>query len=491
MKKKESTTNETTNATLEKKRKTSSANYTMAMTALVLAFVIIVNLVVLSISTDYRQIDLTKGSVFTLSEQTEEFLDELDKDITIYMILENITNRNDDLHRLLEVYSDYSKHITLKTINPVQDPTFMENREYVSESSIIVEYGDKFKGVAIDQMYITSDDPNTGSTYIYYDMEGQITSALNYVITDDIPKAYMLKEPTRDTFDKSLLVEIKKQNIDIENISIIEKGEIPNDADIIILDQPVEDISNSEYDMLFDFMENGGSLLMFQYYNHNNETKMPNVEKLLDHYGLSVEYGVALETNKSYIYNSKSYNSRPILEEHEITKDLISTDTNLMVVMGDAIEIGDVPDSVKVEPLLTSTSSAYYKSGSAKNKDSNVSMAQLTSDKVGTFNYAVAVTDDISDDTQSRFIYVSSYSFAETDLYKDMIGSGNSTFVVKCMQWLANQDTTISIPMKSRTFGSLVYTLDARNRILYTVVIIIPAVVLGYGGYVWFRRRKR
>ena len=242
---------------------------------------------------------------------------------------------------------------------------------------------------------------------------------------------------------------------------------------------------------VFEFMENGGSLLMFQYYNHNNETEMPNIENLLDHYGLSVDYGVALETNSSYLYNSTAYNSRPILEEHQITNDLISSGTNLMVVMGDAIQIGDVPDSVTVEPLLTSTSSAYYKSASVKNKNSNTSLAQLTSDKVGIFNYAVAVTDDISADLQSRFIYVSTYSFAETDLYKDTIGAGNSTFVVKCMQWLANQDTTISIPMKSRTYSNLVYTIDASNRILYTVVIIIPAVVLAYGGYVWFRRRKR
>ncbi len=477
--------------TLEKRRKMTSANYTMAMTALVLAFVVIINLIVTSLSTDIRQIDLTRGDVFTLTEQSEELLAELEKDVNIYLILEDVTNRNDDLYKLLEVYADTSDHIKLQTINPAQNPTFMEDREYVSEGSIIVEYGDRFKAVELSEMLIASEDTNTGNTYYFYDMEGQITSAIDYVISDDIPKAYMLKDSKRDLLDESLLVEIRKQNIDIETLELVEKDAIPEDADIIILDQPVEDITDREYELLFAFMENGGSLMMFQYYNHNEDSELSNIEKLLDHYGIEVNYGVALETNSSYLYNSTAYYSKPLLEEHEITQDLIDDSVDLMVVMGDAIEIGDVPDSVTVTPLLTSTSNAYYKAASYKKGTGGTSMGQLASDPVGTFNYAVAITDDITDELQSKFVYISSYAFAETEMFEDTIGSGNATFVVRCMQWLADQESTISIPMKSRTYNNLIYTIDARNRILYTVVIIIPAAVLVYGGYVWFRRRRK
>lgn len=475
--------------TLEKRRKMTNANYTMAMTAMVLAFVVIINMLVSSLSTEIRQFDLTKGDVFTLTDDTKEFLEKLDKEVTISLILEDITNRNDDLYRLLQVYADTCDNIKLQTVNPAQNPTYMEDREYVSEGSIIVEYGDRYKGVELSTMLIASEDSNTGKTYYFYDMEGQITSAINYVVTENIPKAYMLKGATRDLLDTSLLTEIRKQNIDVETLDLVEKGAIPEDADIIILSQPVEDITNAEYEQLMEFMENGGSLLMFEYYNNNEDSKLDNIEKLLEHYGVSVEYGVALETKSDYLYDDKSYTSKPIVKEHDITKDIISNDTNLLVVMGDAINIGDVPDSVTVEPLLTSTPSAYYKAASYKKSSSG--MKQLATDPTGTFNYAVAITDDISESRQSRFVYVSSYAFAETDLFSDTIGTGNATFVVRCMQWLANQEDTISIPMKTRTYTNLVYTVDAKQRIMYTVVIIIPVAVLAYGGYVWFRRRKR
>lgn len=488
----EETTNKSEKVTvLEKRRKMTSANYTMAMTALVLAFVIIINLVVSALSTDYRQIDLTRGSIFTLTEDSLEFLETLEEDVTIYHILTDITNRNDDLYRLLQVYADTSSHVRIQTINPAQNPTFMEDREYVSEGSIIVEYGDKFKAIELSDMLIASEDSTTGNTYYFYDMEGQITSALDYVTSDNIPKAYILRSASRDVFDDSLVGEIAKQNIDIEAINIIENDGIPEDARVIILDQPAEDITDKEYEMLTEYMDNGGSLLMFEYYNHNSDSELPNIENLLDHYGISANYGVALETNSSYIYNSTAYYSKPLVEEHEITKDIIENDSNLLVVMGDAIEIGDVPDSVTVEPLLTSTSNAYYKAASYKKGTASTSMGQLASDPVGTFNYAVAITDDISEELQSKFVYISSYAFAETDTFSEVVGSGNATFVVRCMQWLAGQEQTISIPMRSRTYNSLVYTLDARNRIMYTVVIIVPVVVLVYGGYVWFRRRRK
>ena len=477
---------------LEKHKKATSVNYMMGMTVLVIVLIVIVNMLVSSINAKYRTIDLTKEDVFSLTEDTKNLLDKLDKqdkEITIYMVLEDITDRNDDLYRIVEKYVDYSDKIKYEVVNPVTNPTFLENREYVSNGSIIVESGERSKGIELSSMIITSDDANTGNTYYFYDIEGQITSAINYCMVNDTPKAYMLRGATRDTLDSSLVTEIKKQNIDVESINLENEGAIPEDADIIILDQPVKDISDKEYEMLSKFMDNGGSMLMFEYYNHNEDSELDNIEKLLSKYGISVEYGAALETNTDYQYDSKSYYSKPKLEEHEITEEFMNKeDLNLMVAMGDAIQIGETPDSVTVDPLLTSTSRAYYKSAKYK---SGGSMSQLASDPTGTFNYAVAITDDISDDIQSRMVYFSTYSFAETDMFSESYGSNNASFVVRCMQWLARQDDTVSISIKNRTYSNLIYTVTAKQRILYIVVFIIPAGVMIYGGYVWFKRRKR
>ena len=483
-------TETTKNSALEKRRKQINANYTMAMTGLVLAFIIIINLMVGSLGTNIRQIDLTRGDVFSLTEESKEFIKGLEKDVTLYLILEDVTNRNDDLYKLLQVYDDASEHINIETINPATNPTFLDNREYVSEGSVMVECGERFKGVELAEMLISSEDSSTGNTYYFYDMEGMLTSAIDYVTSDSVPKAYIAKSGYTDVFDETLLKGIRKQNIDVELFEIEKSTDIPEDADIFILDQPAKDISDDLYASLDEFMNNGGSLMMIEYYNHTEASTLTNIEKLLDKYGISSGYGVAIETNTSYLYDDSKFYSKPVLEEHEITSDMKLDGDELLVVMGDAVTIGDVPEGVIVDPLLSSTKNAYYKDVSYKSSTSNTSMSQLPSDKTGTYHYAVAVTDD-RNENQSRFVYITTQSFAEIEQFESLNTSTNLEFTVRSMAWLAGENEMISIPMKSRTYNKLTYTVDDKTRILVIVVFVIPVAVLSYGGYVWFRRRRK
>jgi ABC-2 type transport system permease protein len=476
-----------TETSLEKKRKSSSANYMMLMTFLALFVIILVNVVVNSIDTKFRQIDLSQSDLYSLTDTSKKFLDKLDEEITIYTVAE-AGNTNQDLERLLSVYASYSDNIKLEKINPALNPQFLMDRDIsISQGSIVVEYKDKSKGVELSEMVVSKEDENTGKTYYIYDMEGQITSAINYVITKDVPKAYMITGSGRDVFDDSLVKGIKKQNIDIAKLSIIDTGKVPEDADILILDQPAKDLTEVEFNKIKEFMDNGGSLMILQYYKNYSDTSMPYFNELIAHYGIAVNNGVVVETDSNYLFDEKEpFYAKPVILEHEITNQFIKEEVTLLAATSDRIELIEKPKSVTVTPLLTSSSKAYY-----KEKHESSSMAKLATDPVGTFNYAVAATDDISDKLQSKLIYISSFAFAETDLFEERIGNGNGLFVVNSMKWLADQDTTISIPVELRSFSNLIYSLKAKERIRYIVIFIIPVAVLSYGGYVWYRRRKR
>lgn len=474
-------------SSLQRKKRASSASYMMIMTVLVVFVVIVVNIIVASLTPEVRQFDLSKNNIFTLTDTTLDFLDTLEDEVTIYTVAE-AGNTNNDFERLLSVYAAKSDKIKLETINPAQNPQFLVDRDIaISQGSIVIECNGKSKGVELTEMIIKKDDEETGNTYYLYDMEGQITSTINYLVNDNEKNAYVITGSGRDVLDDTLVKEIEKQNIDMKKVNLIEEGEIPEDADIIIIDQPAVDLTEKEFDLIVDFMDNGGSLLVFEYYKNYSDTEMPFFAELLEKYGMAVNNGVVIEQKDKYLFDSDTpYYSKPIILESDITDPLIEDDVTLIVATADKIELIDKPDSVTLTPLLTSSSSAYYKEKYAKS-----SMAKLSTDPIGTFNYAVAATDDISDDLQSKMIMISSFSFAETDLFQDQIGDGNTMFVVNSMKWLADQESTISIPVKMKTYSNLIYSLADKKKIMVSVVIIIPAVVLCYGGYVWFRRRKR
>ncbi len=468
-------------------RKIAGANYTVLMIAVALVIVVVINILISSLSPDIREFDLSKESIFTLTDETKEYLETVDKDVTVYIVARP-GNTNNDLVRLLELYEDECSHINVKMMDHTTNPDFLNTRGIsISEGSIVVEYGDKCKAVELTEMIITSKDSSTGSTYQIYDMEGQITSAINYVLADNVPKAYMISGTGRAALDDKYITEIKKQNIDVTKLSISETSKIPEDAAILILNQPAKDLTEVEYNEIYDFMEKGGSLLVYQYQATKGDFYMPYLQELFSHYGIEMTDGLVVEKNSNYIYDIKKLNFRPIMVEHEITKSLMEDEIKLAAAWPYSIQINDVPKSVTVSPLLTSTSSAYYKSRQ------DTTLEQLATDDVGTFNYAVAVTDDISDLVQSRMVFISAYSFADTTVIdsSETMVKNDEAFVISSMKWLANQDLTISVPMKTKSFANIIYTEQARNRILYTIVLAIPVVVLGYGSFVWYKRRKR
>lgn len=69
--------------------------YSMAVTAVVIAIVVVLNLVVQEIPSKYREIDLSSQKLYTIGEQTEKILKNLKKDVTLYYIAQDGTESSD------------------------------------------------------------------------------------------------------------------------------------------------------------------------------------------------------------------------------------------------------------------------------------------------------------------------------------------------------------------------------------------------------------
>ena len=62
--------------------------YLAAVTAAVVALVVLINLVVGAIPAQYTELDVSESRLFELSDTTLELLDGLDQDVTIYYLCE-------------------------------------------------------------------------------------------------------------------------------------------------------------------------------------------------------------------------------------------------------------------------------------------------------------------------------------------------------------------------------------------------------------------
>lgn len=465
--------------------KISNAIHMLSMTAIVFVVLVLANVLIDRIT---NRVDISVYNIYSLSDVTKEVLNDLEKEVTIYIIADGPSNESITISQVANEYAKYSDKIKIERIKPTLDYKFLaEHNVNVSMGSLVVECDGKSKGLEATNLISNIADTDDSAEYDRYlvDVEGQLTSAIAYVTENKSPKAYVLSGNDKDSISVDMADYITKQNIEIGILDITKEKAIPEDASILIYIPHSEDLTEEEYNLIRDFLENGGSMFVATYYNNSTTDDFVNFNNLMKHYGISLPGYKVIETNTNNYYESdKPYIIKPNYEEHEITENLISESRSLMIMGADRIVIDDVPDTVTVTEVLTSSDRAY-----AKKSDDKITQ-KLDNDPVGPFNIAVAITDEISDGVESRIFVISSSSIVE-DTYDESVAGGNSELVINAMQWLAKQEKKVSVSKKWMQLSNLVITLKSAKTVLYIAVIIIPAAILLYGGYVWFRRRRR
>jgi len=91
---------------------------------------------------------------------------------------------------------------------------------------MIVERGEKSRYISYNDIYLTDVDYTTYSYVYSFDGEGAITSAIDYVISDELPKVYKLEGHGE--------AELSAEFMELESFSLLNMDEIPEDADALL-----------------------------------------------------------------------------------------------------------------------------------------------------------------------------------------------------------------------------------------------------------------
>src|SRR5699024_4639317 len=115
---------------------------------IMIVILIVVNLVVDQIPLKW---DLTANKMYSISDQTNQLLDNLEEEIDI-IALYDVGQGNPSVDEILNRYTRYSKNINIQHIDPVQNPGLMKEfdkeGEGVGQGSLIVTNGDKTKVIS-------------------------------------------------------------------------------------------------------------------------------------------------------------------------------------------------------------------------------------------------------------------------------------------------------------------------------------------------------
>ncbi len=330
------------------KKLLKNGSYTMGISVVFIAAVVLVNLIVGELPSKYSQIDISDSGLYSIGKETEEMLHNLESDVTIYQIAQD-GSEDENIKSLLKRYEDESKHIEVKQKDPVVNPGFISEytEDNLSNNSLIVESGERSKVINYNDMYESSIDYNTYSYQTTgFDGEGQITSAIGYVTSEELPVLYTLEGHGEVSMDSTLKDSIEKANMEIQTLNLLTEGDVPEDADCVMINAPTSDISAEEKDALLSYLENGGKAMIFTDYT---ETEMKNLEAVLENYGVQAAEGIVFEGDSQHYAMQMPYYLIPTVNSTDATYDVASGDRLILMPDAQGIQkLDEVRDTVTI-----------------------------------------------------------------------------------------------------------------------------------------------
>ena len=458
-------------------------SYSLGISVVVLAIAVVFNLVVGKLPAQYRNVDLSQTKLSTIGDTTKELVSALDQDVTIYQIVES-GKENETIQKLLERYAGLSSHVKVETMDPVLHPNFVSEytEDDLADNSLIVVGEKRNKVIPYADMF---ESTVNYQTYQYettgFDGEGQVTSAISYVTTDSLPIMYTITGHEEGDMTEDMKSAIEKENIEMKDLNLLTEESVPDDADCVMLFSPQNDLSEEEANKLITYMENGGKAVIITSYLNK---EMPNLQKVLNNYGIGTMEGVVLEADgQHYISGNPTY-LVPNIGSSDALGDLSKANSYVLMPVAQAVEkLEDKRDSVTIESLLTTSDSAYVKT------NVNGTLEKEDGDAEGPFDVGVAVTESV-DNGETKLIYLTSANLFSQQV-DAMVSGNNVKLLANSVSWMCDQEQSVSIPSKSTQISYLTVTAASARMWGMVTIGLLPVLCLVLGGGIWFKRRKR
>lgn len=465
----------------------SMGAYSTGMIAVAVGILVIANLVLEELPASWVSVDVTSQKLYSLTNQTKEYVKTIEQDVTIYAITSE-ENCDAVLAQTLQRYDDLSEHIKVEYVDPNINPRFhtQYTSENISLNSLILVSDKRNAVVDYNEIYQTeyNYDSYTGgysAETTGYDGEGQITSALDKVLTDDVPKVYMTQGHGEVSFSATFTNALKKENTEYENINLMDYDTVPEDAACLLIHGATGDFSADDTEKVIQYLEQGGNVILV---TGMTEKETPNLDAIYDYMGLQVAEGLVVEQDQGNYYRNPYY-LLPSISYSSYTAGL-SGQYYVFVPFAQGILIRDESrEDISYTKFLTTSDSAFAK-GDLSNLEN---YEKSEGDAEGPFVLGVAAVKTLEEGGEATLVlYGSEQIFS--DEANVMVSGANQILFTNTIGTFAKHEVSVSIPAKSYTVSYLMIPQARAVLLGVLLTIAVPFGCLGAGFLIWFRRRK-
>lgn len=483
-----------------KSRKARHGSVAIGIVVAVIAIVIVLN-IICSLLVDRfpnLKIDMTANSSYALQEDTVDYVSHLSKDVKVTILMNKDVFESggsymvqaDNLLEKMESSSDGK--LKIDYVDLTENPTFTSKYTDINwtDSSakhlMLVECGNQYKVLELEDCFEYDEQAYAyqGTLQITGSKVEQavVTSILN-VTTDDKVVVDMITGNNEQ--DYSAIKTLLDNNAYKVNEISLATQDLEEDATIAVLFAPSVDLDEAAVSKLSGWLENDGEYgRTLVYVPTADMPSTPNLNELLNEWGMSVDTGYVFETSGDHLVSNRSPYAF-LVDYTNYYKDGLKN-SGIPVVVYDAHAINVTDENTAHAILNTSSSAGIYPLDAEEGWDYNDAI------KGEPICVAAEGVKSNTAEQESKLVVFGSYVMFNSNIMS-YNSYNNSAYLMNIMNTVSGKDDTgITIETKSMESTELgVSDVATRSVIMVIFVIIIPIAVIVIGLVFWIRRRNK
>lgn len=454
-------------------------SYTLAMTSIVIAIVIVFNMIVNLIPENKRQFDISSTNIYEISSKSKKIINKVDHDVTFYVLAEK-SSTDKRIKTFINKYASLSDKIHIKWIDPVLHPSAL-TKYGAEENNIVIscKKTNRTTTVSFDDILVSSASYySTSSSASSFDGDGQLTSALNYVTSGKEYKAYYTSGHGESSLSSEVTSLLTKSRISTSDLLLMTATSIPDDCDLLIIDGATSDFTKDEVKLLSSYLKKGGKVVTLLAQTNKS---MKNLYGLLKDYGLTVQSGYIADTERSYQGNY--YYLIPNLSVSGDMASGISSNSVMMINSKGMTQSTPARDSISTDSFMTTSSNGYAVTEKKQTQGTYVLGATSTESVKVKNSKGKKVTKE------SRLTVYGSNMLIDEQITSSFSSLENLTLFTNSVT--ASLDNADNVSISPKSLEVSYNTIAHPGPFSILVVFVIPVGLIIGGFIVWFRRRRR
>lgn len=455
--------------------------------------------------------DWTEKGTYTLNSTTKEYMKYLEKDVNIKVLMDEqqilsiSSSYGYQVNRLLKEMSLYDK-VNVEYLDIVSTSVKAMSAKYPdidwtnADNLLIVEDPEsgRYKGIGVYDVFAQGYDSNYEPVVVGQYLEQTVLTELQGVLATETFKV-ALSTGNGEFFNANsayltgytyLPYFLEDNAYELDEINLLTQTP-SDDIDVIFMLAPSVDLTSEAADKLTDWLENNGDYgktLFYVPFDHAGN--LPNIELLLEQWGLKVKEGYISEKDmtKAVSLGSNRPDLTPLMSYYDDTFTENLQNSYLSVIMPYCMPI-EILDSEIAVPMLVSSETADILLPSSADESGEITIPSTGEALVG-----AAASAKVNDDGERSHIVVwGAYDGLKNDWTYSNYSSNvnNITYFINLLNTLTDNDAKILVESVDVAGDSLLVTSSQKVTVGIIFIFVIPVAVMVTGIIIWNRRRHR